>query len=328
MTKRKNYHREIIPSISLYGVFVLTTAIIYQLYQLPIAFFFDQLLFLTVIWLGYQLVHYRAFRKKQKMLRAILQQEHILDTISLLPKATTSIEADYQKIIQQLVTENHLQLHTIEQQNQTFIEDFGLWLHQIKTPVAALDLMNQAGQLEETKVSIELFKINEYLQLLLNYIRQTTTQDFLFESISLQAVINESLKKYAFFFSYKELRLVMKQLNVTVLTDKKWFTFLFEQLLFNALKYTKTGEIAIIWKNGELIIADTGIGIRPEDVPRVFEKGYTGYNGRQEQRASGLGLYLSKKVSEQLAIQLTLESQVNVGTKVVLRFPEAIPYVD
>ena len=107
---------------------------------------------------------------------------------------------------------------------------------------------------------------------------------------------------------------------MTVYTDKKWFIFILEQLLFNAIKYTENGEIAIYWDQ-QLVIADTGIGIRPEDVPRVFEKGYTGYNGREQQRASGLGLYLCQMVAYKIGMTLTLTSQMGQGTQLTLDFP-------
>ncbi len=205
------------------------------------------------------------------------------------------------------------------------LDDFGLWLHQIKTPVAALDLLIQSGQLEPRIMKNELFKINEYLQMILNYMRQNLDQtDLVFQQISIDKVIKTVVKKYATFFSQKNLSLQLENLTGKVYSDQKWLIFILEQIIFNAIKYTENGTISIAFEKNRLIIRDTGMGIRAEDLPRVFEKGYTGMNGREQQRASGLGLYLSQQAANKLGCQLYIESQVKKGTEVVIVFPEEI----
>jgi signal transduction histidine kinase len=205
------------------------------------------------------------------------------------------------------------------------LDDFGLWLHQIKTPVAALDLLIQSGQLEPRTMKNELFKINEYLQMILNYMRQNLDQtDLVFQQISIDKVIKTVVKKYATFFSQKNLSLQLENLTGKVNSDQKWLIFILEQIIFNAIKYTENGTISIAFEKNRLIIRDTGMGIRAEDLPRVFEKGYTGMNGREQQRASGLGLYLSQQAANKLGCQLYIESQVKKGTEVVIVFPEEI----
>lgn len=163
-------------------------------------------------------------------------------------------------------------------------------------------LQNLLAKKMITEVKAELFKVNDYLQMMLNYLRQNLkNDDFVFEPIVLAPLIHQAIKKYALFFLKKDLQLDLA-IDLTVTSDRKWLTFIFEQLLFNSLKYTEKGGIQIFTENNCLLIQDTGIGIRQEDLPRVFEKGYTGQNGRFQQRASGLGLYLSQQAAEKSAV--------------------------
>ena len=107
--------------------------------------------------------------------------------------------------------------------------------------------------------------------------------------------------------------------NYKVLTDEKWLVFVIEQLLSNAIKYTNKGKISIYpLEDKKLVIEDTGIGISKEDIPRIFDKGFTGYNGRTDKKATGLGLYLCKNILDKLSHKISIESEVGVKTKVIL----------
>ncbi|GAB9261105.1 hypothetical protein CANFE03_07660 [Ligilactobacillus animalis] len=228
----------------------------------------------------------------------------------------------YQQIAEELEQKLVAELEHSRLKKQEMLEDFGIWLHQVKTPVSALDLLIQA-QGNDPKMRAELFKVNEYLQLMLNYLRQQLdNSDLVFEQVALDQVIKEVLKKYALFFAQKGLRVEFVDLDAKVTTDKKWLIFILEQLIFNAIKYTNTGTITFIFNGDHLAIKDTGIGIKAQDIPRVFDKGFTGYNGRQDQRASGLGLYLSQKVATKLGCKLELTSKVGQGTTVKVYFPK------
>jgi len=305
----------------MYGLFASLTLATVYLYDVSLALFWDVLWFLSFALVIYSLIKGYRYRRKIKQLQQIQKRPLTTHSMVFFPRPTQKSEQMYQEIIQQLLQEKEMQQQQILEQQEAFLEDFGLWMHQIKTPLAGLDLMVQAPDVDRQRMKNELFKINEYLQLMLNYLRQNLNhEDLVIEKISLEPVVKEVLKKYAIFFSQKDLRLVLKGLNVTVYTDKKWFIFILEQVLFNAIKYTENGEIAIYWDQ-QLVIADTGIGIRPEDVPRVFEKGYTGYNGRDQQRASGLGLYLCQMVADKIGMTLTLTSQMGQGTQLTLTFP-------
>jgi len=169
----------------------------------------------------------------------------------------------------------------------------------------------------------ELFKIESYVEMALNYLRfEEMSNDLVLERNSLEQLVRQVVKKYAAIFIYNHISIQLEHLDYTVLTDEKWFCFVLEQILSNALKYTKQGSVKISTEesaNGlKILVQDTGIGIRKEDLPRIFEKGFTGYNGRMDKKASGLGLYLCKGVCEKLGHEIRVVSEEGEGTTVIL----------
>ena len=203
------------------------------------------------------------------------------------------------------------------QEKQDF---FALWAHQIKTPIAALNLLLQEEKQDTAVCRQELFKIESYVEMALNYLRfEEMSNDLVLERNSLEQLVRQVVKKYAAIFIYNHISVQLEHLDYTVLTDEKWFCFVLEQVLSNALKYTNQGSVTIAMETpGLLTIRDTGIGIAPEDVPRVFEKGYTGYNGRADHKSTGLGLYLCKRTMNRLHHSISLTSVVGEGTTVTL----------
>lgn len=115
-----------------------------------------------------------------------------------------------------------------------------------------------------------------------------------------------------------QIKMNFKPTGRYIVTDDKWFVFVLEQLISNALKYTKKGQISIYMKEKSLVIEDTGIGIPAEDLPRIFEKGFTGYNGRENKKSTGIGLYLCKNIMDKLQWNITADSEVGRGTKIYL----------
>ncbi|MGX7195515.1 ATP-binding protein [Enterococcus olivae] len=307
----------------IYLLFLGLTFLTLYLHDLSLRPFTDIFLFLTFVLAVYSMVRFYFYHQKIKELQRFTEREMTSQIRQFLPKASSGSEDLYQQLVLKAIQQKEEQQQQIHFNKEEILEDFGLWLHQIKTPIAGLDLLVQSPEPDPVKMKSELFKINEYLQMMLNYLRQNLDhEDLVIEKVSLESVVKVVLRKYAIFFSQKNLRLVLKSLNVQVYTDRKWLTFILEQLIFNAVKYTSDGEIALFWEPDQLVIADTGIGIRPEDLPRVFEKGYTGYNGREQQRASGLGLYLCQMVASKIGIQMRIGSILGKGTRVYLTFPK------
>ena len=177
------------------------------------------------------------------------------------------------------------------------------WVHQIKTPIATMKLLLSENSEEHRALSAELFRIEQYVEMVLDYIRlESDVNDLVIKEYALDEMIRESLHKFAPQFILRKLKLAYKPTDQVVVTDKKWLTFILDQLISNAIKYTPEGEIRVSVEGNKVKISDTGIGIAPEDIPRIFEKGYTGANGRIGQKSSGLGLFLSKKAANLLSV--------------------------
>lgn len=162
----------------------------------------------------------------------------------------------------------------------------------------------------------------EQIKMALQYLRmEKMTSDLVFTRCDLDALIRQAVRKYAPLFIRRKIILSYEPVHCEVLTDEKWLVFVLEQILSNALKYTKSGSIHIYLSPDApktLVIEDTGIGIAPEDLPRIFEKGYTGCNGRADKRSTGIGLYLCRQIMEKLSHTIRIESEMGVGTKVYL----------
>ena len=202
---------------------------------------------------------------------------------------------------------------------------YTLWAHQIKTPIAASSLL--VGEIEDKKVKNqleqELFKIEYYVNIVLQYLRlESFHEDLVLKKENVEDLVKEIVKKYAIFFIQKGLSLSLHDLDRTIITDRKWFVVILEQVLSNSLKYTSQGGIEIYFQEDALYIKDSGLGIQDADLLRVFERGFSGYNGRLTQQSSGLGLYLSKKIADELGHQISIASQVGHGTTVMISFSE------
>ena len=202
---------------------------------------------------------------------------------------------------------------------------YTLWAHQIKTPIVASSLL--VGEIEDKKVKNqleqELFKIESYVNIVLQYLRlESFHEDLVLKKENLEDLVKEIVKKYAIFFIQKGLSLNLHDLDRTIITDRKWFVVILEQVLSNSLKYTSQGGIEIYFQEDTLYIKDSGLGIQDADLLRVFERGFSGYNGRLTQQSSGLGLYLSKKIADELGHQISIASQVGQGTTVMISFSE------
>lgn len=240
------------------------------------------------------------------------------------PEPEGLLEQMYQEMISKLHRSQKELVSSMDISAKEAEEYYMLWAHQIKTPISAMNLLLQAGEADPKILSAELFKIEQYVEMVLHYLREKQmSQDMVLNRYSLSEIIKTAIKKYSRLFILQKIKLNFEPMEVTVLTDEKWLLFALEQIISNALKYTNEGSVSIYMdKENEnlLIIEDTGIGISAEDLPRVVERGFTGYNGRSNQKSTGLGLYLTKEVLKKLGHRLQLESQVGKGTKVMIDF--------
>ena len=212
-----------------------------------------------------------------------------------------------------------------ENRYNDLVDYYTLWVHQIKTPIAASKLLVRevADRQLKQQLEQEIFKIDSYTNLVLQYLRlESFHDDLVLKKENIEDLVKEVIRKYAIFFIQKSLSINMHDLDRSIVTDKKWLLVVIEQILSNSLKYTNSGGIEIYMEDQELCIKDTGIGIKNSDVLRVFERGFSGYNGRMTQQSSGLGLYLTQKISQELGHQIRIESELGQGTTVRIKFAE------
>ena len=195
---------------------------------------------------------------------------------------------------------------------------YATWVHQIKAPIAVMKvLLQQEDTLENRELSAELFRVEQYADMALSYVRLGEgASDLLIQEYALDDIVRKAVRKFAGQFIRRRIRLVYEGTDVRVITDEKWLGFIIEQLLSNAVKYTSEGSVTIsVDDRKRLSVTDTGIGISPEDMPRIFEKGYTGYNGRLDKKSTGIGLYLCRMAADKLGHKLAAQSEPGKGSR-------------
>lgn len=282
----------------------------------------------ALILLGTFLLGWFRFRKKHNELVKLQSlPDHLTESLS---KYDRQDDRDYGELIRLILERSAEERLASQGKMSDSIDYFTTWVHQIKTPIASMRLRLQAGldqfssTLQEDKItsalSEDLFRIEQYVEMVLTYLRLgSDSTDYVFRECSLDSVIKGCLRKYAGQFIGKNLSLQYEGTDQMVLTDEKWLSFVIEQLLSNAVKYTESGGVSInVSQDLVLSIRDTGYGIASEDLPRIFERGYTGFRGREDKRASGIGLFLCKQICDRLGTKIWAESVAGEGTTMYL----------
>lgn len=289
------------------------------------------------------LVGFFRYSSKVKALSNALKRP--VEEQAQLPEATDDVEILYHRLLEnQSIARSESESSAAVRQSR-MRDYYSMWVHQIKTPISAMKLLLEAereelGQLmcdEEPQATLtelsdnldsfedELFRIEEYVSMALQYQRVSSTEnDFVLEKVSLDGVIRDTIKKYAKIMIRRHIGINYSGTKKQVYTDEKWLAFILEQILSNAIKYTPKGFVTIETAEEKdrffITIKDTGIGIKAEDLPRVFEKGYTGYNGHADKKATGIGLYLCRQMADKLGHTIRMESELGKGTKVWIGF--------
>ena len=291
----------------------------FLLYDLPLGAALYPTALCLILSLLFFLWDLRHIQRKHRKLAELcrLPAELIRD----LPEIQSTDDADYQAVIEALLRQQKQLQTDFSVGYQDMVDYYTIWVHQIKTPIAAMRL---ALQKEDTALSRqlteELQRIEQYVEMVLAFLRlDSPSRDYVFREQELDPIIRDAVRKFAGSFIRKKIRLCYEPIHEKVLTDEKWLSFVIEQVLSNAIKYTNEGSITITMEEPKILcIRDTGIGIAPEDLPRVFEKSYTGYNGRSDKKASGIGLYLCKRICGNLGHRITIWSSMESGTVVQL----------
>ncbi len=233
------------------------------------------------------------------------------------------IESDYRDLLIKLSEDLSKTREESSVQKNAMLDYYTMWVHQIKTPIAAISLIihNMEDQEAANRLKSQLLHVNNYADMALNYLRLgSESNDLQFEKVNVDEILRSEIKRAMTMFLSSGLSVDFTPTNLVVTSDKKWLGFIVGQLISNAVKYQKEGTVHFYGDAESFTIEDEGIGIAKEDLPRIFEKGYTGYNGHNEKKSSGLGLYLVKKAADMLSCDVIFDSEVGKGTKVKVLF--------
>lgn len=320
MLKKYLYYRR--REIALAVVSAAVFAASFALYRLPVSAVAYPAALCGVFLVIAAVLDYRKTKTKHERLERLLEQSAAM--IERLPEPDSLQSEDLCALIWSLKDEARRLSDESEKREREIIDYYTVWAHQIKTPIAAMRLTLQG---EDSPLSLrlgtELSGIERYVEMVLAYLRLgSVSTDYMFKEYDLDEIIRQALRKFAPEFIDRKLRLEYKPTKIRLVTDEKWLEFVIEQLLSNALKYTPEGSVYVHEENDCLIIKDEGIGISDEDLPRIFEKGFTGLNGRLDKKASGLGLYLCREICKNLSIDISVRSQPGKGTEAVLRLSQ------
>ncbi len=303
--------------IFFFGIFFIC-GLSFLLYHLPLAaVLYPAALCLVLGGILFLYDFYQYIVKKQALTH-LLQIPGTL--ITSLPEPTVTLEAEYQALVQK-IKEELTETKTISSKRyMESIEYYTMWTHQIKTPISAMRLTLQNHDIAIARqLLLELSYIEQYVEMALIYLRlDSESTDYVIREYDLDSIIRTTVKRFAGEFIDRKLRLSYNPVSYIVLTDEKWLSFVIGQVISNALKYTPSGSITITQNGTVLMITDTGIGIANDDLPRVFERGYTGHNGRilYGEHASGIGLYLCSRVCQNLGHRISITSKIDMGTTV------------
>lgn len=309
----KEHARLIVALVLAFAIFALSFA----LYDLPLPAVAYPTALCIVPALAFVIIDFS--RVKRRHAEFLSLTEITAAEEKLLPPARSIDDADYRRIIALLAESREEISRASRRRWSDTLDYYTVWVHQIKTPIASMRLtLQNSDSPESRRLSSDLGRIEQYVEMALAYLRlDSESSDYVIREFELDPLIRRSVKKFAGDFITKRLSLELTPTETRVISDEKWLAFVIEQILSNSLKYTREGSVRIYMAEPRtLCIRDTGIGIAPEDLPRVFEKGYTGRNGRDDMRASGLGLYLCRRVCSNLGHGISAVSAPDEGTEI------------
>ena len=305
--------------IAIYVASVFVCFCVFKLYNLELEAFTYAFMLLCVLLVVCFFWDYHKYYKKHQTLVTLQSNSNV--SLSCNLQDSSLMGEDYHKIL--VAMKEYHDEYVISSENKMHdLEDyFTMWVHQAKLPIAAMKLLLEDEELSRSEIKLQLLRMDQYTDMVLAYLRlHSTHTDFLFKELELDDLIRQSIRRFSAEFIRKHIQLNFKETGDVILSDEKWLVFVLEQILSNSLKYTnENGLISIYMKTKHvLVIEDTGIGISASDLNRVFEKGYTGINGRSDKTASGLGLYTCKNILDMLNHKIRIESSVGKGTRVLL----------
>lgn len=303
--ERKNY---------IYAVltFIFVISLTFYLRGLPMRTFWASLLFGVTVLILFGGYDYYLFRRRHNE-----RIQEVVPQVDLKPQSQT--EKDMLKLLEEQKNYYEQKISRVQQFDENLTDVVSMWSHQMKVPLSVLDLMGQTGDFTVDELKEQTFQLENYLDMLLHYLRLNHEQtDYRFTKVILKPLVQALVRKLAPLFIKKGLSVAVDG-EATWTTDEKWLSFALEQIIGNAVKYTQEGKVTIYISPQVIQISDTGIGILKEDLPRLFEHGFTGYNGRRDKKATGLGFFLVKEVADRLSLTIHVASEIDKGTTVTIK---------
>ncbi|MEG0297309.1 MAG: sensor histidine kinase [Clostridium sp.] len=280
--------------------------------------------------LSYMIIEYSKFNKFFSEVNSLSES---LDRRYLMAEIVEEPEFLEGKLFYDLLKDTNRDMHenikSYSDMQTEYREYIETWVHEIKTPIASSKLIIENNKNEVTsKINLELKRVEEYIEQALYYSRSNdVSKDYIIKKFSLETAVRNTIKRNSSDFIYKGIQLEIKDIEADIYSDIKWVEFILNQVIGNAIKYSNSNkpkvEITSVKNPNNIIltIKDNGVGIDEKDIRRVFEKGFTGENGRVYGKSTGIGLYLCKKLCEKLGVGISISSAKGEGTKVSLIFP-------
>ena len=328
----KNYILSKIPYLIMNFIIFMLAAVLLKIAKIPNVIVFCVFLIWFMPLVIYIAIHFfkeKKFYSEMKNINDRLDKKYLLSEVIKKPNYYEG--RIFYEILKDADRNMHEEVNYYKHLQSDYREYIEAWVHEIKTPIASSKMILENSSSKDKNALIdEMNKIESYITQALYYSRSTDfNKDYIIKTFNLQKVINECIRENRREFINKRIGLDIKSnTNIEVTSDAKWLKFIINQIVINSIKYSKkeNAEIKIYTiehvdlNEISLVIEDNGIGIPKSDINRVFDKGFTGYNGRIYGKSTGIGLYLCKKLCEKLDLDLELVSEVKVGTKVIIKF--------
>ncbi len=290
---------------------------------------------LFLIWFSPLLIYmFLEFIKYNRYFKNLTSTLEGLDKKYLLPEVINGPRSQEERIISDVLKECNKSMHEnvkyYKDEQAEYKEYIETWVHEIKTPIASAKLIleNDDSNLS-SRINYEMKRVEGFIEQVLYYARSSdVSKDYIIREFSLRDVVMKAVKNNSRDFINRNIKLNINKIEGNIFSDAKWIEFIINQIIINAIKFSipNKGEVSISSKVNEnnivLTIKDNGVGINEKDIDRVFEKGFTGENGRNFGKSTGIGLYLCKKLCDKLGIGISLTSKEKIGTKVSIVFPK------
>ncbi len=330
-----DYLKDKIVELFVFIVMIILSIILFELFKchvlLKMSFVFIYILLYIVIFV-YDYVKRNKFYKEINEKLNQLDKKYLI--VELIKEGTFLDASIFIEYLYQIDKSFIEEVNKYKIQSDEFREYIELWCHEIKTPIATSKLIIDNNKNKVTdSISEEINSIESYVEQVLFYSRsENVEKDYILNTVNLKELIDSVILSNKKDIILKNIKINMFKEEVSVKSDSKWLFYIINQIIINSIKYSKDKKpsisISIISnKNNKLLtIEDNGIGIDPSEIDRVFDKGFTGTNGRNKYNSTGMGLFLSKKLCDKLGHDIHITSKYNTMTKVTIIFPNSSMY--